>query len=183
LECSNLELTCQAVDNYALLIALGFVPPFKVELGPGKFMHTMPGVVGIDLSKEAAPGCQIYWNLENGIPLPDNCAEYIHSNQLCEHIARDRFIHFMNEQFRVLQPGGLAFHVMPHFLSPYAMGDPTHKNTFSEVSFWYFSINPETGNPFVSDFSDYGIKCSFILEKQEVRPAVDVSVWLRKPLK
>jgi hypothetical protein len=180
---SNTDLICAAADNYARLIALGFVPPFKLELGAGKFAKDLPGMVCLELNEKAGPGCHIFHDLENGIPLPDECVGYLRSGQVLEHISRDRFIHLMNETWRVMTPGALAWHSVPHFLSPYAYGDPTHKNFFTEVSFKYFCINPETGNPFISDFSDYGVECAFILEKENIVPAASIDVWLRKPPK
>lgn len=191
LECSSerlvlyknemVPMVCACVDFYANLLALGFTPPFRLELGPGKFLHTMAGTVGIGLNEKSDPGCQIMWDLNNGIPLPDGCVIWIHSNQVLEHIRRENFIHLMNEMWRVMVHGGKMLHCVPHFQSPYSIGDPTHYNQFSEATFQYFSVNPLNGLPFVEDFSDYGIESKFVLDKQEVRPAIDVQVWMSKP--
>lgn len=181
IECSNPKLLNIAMENYARLLQLGWQFPIRLELGPGKFGPQITDMVKIGLNPSADPGCEIYWNLENGIPLPDGSVIYCHSNQVIEHLKRDRFIGFMNDLFRVMVPGGKVLHCTPHFLSPFAAGDPTHCNLITEATFLYFCTNPETGQPFVADFSDYGITANFILDKQEVRQAQDITIYLRKP--
>jgi len=180
LQCSNPRVQCEAIESYTKLTNLGFVPPFTLELGPGK-CGPMPGVVKIGLNPRADPDSEIYFNLNRGIPLPDECVIYCHSNQVLEHLKRSRFIRFMNDLFRVLVPGGKTMHCMPHFLSPYAAGDPSHCNLFTEATFLYFCIDPNTNRPFTETFSDYGITAAFIMDRQDVRPAVDITVYLRKP--
>jgi len=132
------------------------------------------------LNPSADYHCDWYGNLERGLPLLDDRVGKIHSNQFLEHISRRRLIFFMNECWRVLVPGGTMETCVPHWLSPYAWGDPTHQTVFTEVSFEYFCTRDD-GTPFVDRFSDYGIKCAFVLEKQVVRHNLDIRVWMRKP--
>jgi len=176
---SNTKLQCEAIENYKRLLELGFTPPFRLELGPGRG-GSIPDTVCIGLNPSADPGCQVYFDLNGGIPLPDESVLYCHSNQVLEHITREKFIEFMNDLFRVMIPGGKTMHCVPHWQSPYAWGDPTHYNVFTEATFQYFCQDAH-GNPFIESFSDYGVRCNFILEKQDVRPAVDITVWLVKP--
>lgn len=156
----------------------GYGPYLKLELGPGQDAHPWPS---IGLNPNADPEADIICDLEWGIPLPDESVDEIYSNQTLEHLDRGVFIDHMNEEWRVLKPGGFADHCVPHYLSPWAWGDPTHKNVFTEASFLYFCQDPKTKEPFVASFSDYGIKANFVLEKREVRVRVDVHVVLRKP--
>jgi hypothetical protein len=151
-----------------------------LEFGPGRIQYPIPGTTMIGLNPSADHFCDIYWDLEKGIPLPDKSVDEIHSNQFLEHISRDAFIYHMNEEWRVLRPGGFAVHNVPHFQSPWAFADPTHKNWFSEKSFDYFCVR-EDGTRFVEKFSDYGIEAAFILEDFKMRPQLDIEVTLRKP--
>lgn len=149
-----------------------------VELGPGKKANPSWGSIG--LNKDADPSSDIFHDLEGGIPLPDESVDEFTSNQTLEHISRDNFIFLMNEFWRTLKPGGFMSHCVPHYLSPYADGDPMHRNRFSEVSFQYFCVDAN-GQPFVDSFSDYGIECRFVLESHIVRPRADIAVKMRKP--
>lgn len=137
--------------------------PFQLELGPGK--HDVPDRAKIGLNEKSDPGSDIYWNLNFGIPLCSMCVSHIHSNQVLEHI--DEIIPLFNAMWRVLIPGGTMQHVVPHFLSPHAWGDPTHVRAFSEESFKYF-CKGDDGKPFSIAFSDYGIIANFTLVYQVV---------------
>jgi len=149
-----------------------------VELGPGRKSTGHESEIWIGLDPSADYHCDIYYDLEFGIPLPDESVDLIKSNQFLEHISRDSFIYFMNETWRVLKNGGAAEHCVPHFLSPWAFGDPTHRNWFSEKSFDYFCLRG--GEPFVDRFSDYGIRTRFVLDNMVVRRGLDISVRLVK---
>lgn len=151
----------------------------KLELGPGKIKN--PSWASIGLSEKADPEADIFANLNSGLYyLPDECIDEIFSNQTLEHITNR--IYLFNEMWRVLKPGGFCEHWVPHNLSPYACGDPTHTwPPFSEASFQYFCRDVRTGCPFVEAFSDYGITCAFVLEKHEIRRGIDIHVILRKP--
>jgi len=150
-----------------------------LELGPGRIAQPRPHAT-LGLNESADPYCDIYWDLEDGMPFLDESIDHILSNQVLEHISRDRFIYLMNEFWRVLKPGGRMQHCVPDFRSEYAWGDPTHKNVFTPKTFQYFSTR-EDGTPFVERFSDYGIKCSFLILSHRVRPGVDITVEMVKP--
>lgn len=152
----------------------------KLEFGPGRIdeRHKRPYVT-IGLNESADPFCDIYLDLEYGIPFPDNSVDEIYSNQFLEHLRRDNFIFFMNEMYRVLKVGGFMHHCVPHYLSQWAFGDPTHKNWFSEKTFDYFCL--KGGEPFVDSFSDYGISARFKMKQpMRVRKGVDIKVWMEK---
>lgn len=151
-----------------------------LELGPGRKQEKLPHAT-IGLNESADPMSDIYADLNYGLPfLPDECIREIHSNQTLEHIKRENFIHLMNEMWRVLVPGGIMEHNVPDYRSPWAWGDPTHFNVFTPKSFQYF-CQREDGTPFVERFSDYGIKCNFIMINQFVRIGLDIVVQMRKP--
>jgi SAM-dependent methyltransferase len=168
-------------EDLLLLLSMRYGDYIKLELGAGRRgdppWEKAPWAT-IGLNPSADPHSDIYWDLESGIPLPDKCIDEIYSNQTLEHI--ENIIHLMNECWRVLKPGGFMFACVPHRASPYAWADPTHKRVFVRESFLYY-CQDEHGEPFVAHFSDYGIRCNFILEKCDVRPRIDIHVTLRKP--
>ena len=158
------------------LLQARYGPFITLELGPGKDDNPW---ASIGLNESADPKADIFFDLEFGIPLPRECIAKIVSNQTLEHIG-EGFIRLMNSCWRVLKPGGTFQACVPHWKSPYAWGDPTHRRVFTEVSFDYFCVD-ETGRPFVESFSDYGIVCAFEKVSQRVRPGVDITVILKKP--
>jgi len=150
----------------------------KLELGPGRkqSLLTHPS---IGLNPSADPVADIFWDLNNGIPLPGDCIDEIYSNQTLEHIKRENFIFLMNEMWSVMKVGGVMEHCVPEYTSSAAVGDPTHYNMFSRDSFRYFCIRND-GTMFTDRFSDYGITCRFMMESQEVRPGLDITVRMVK---
>lgn len=167
----------QQEENLAIALDAGFVIPFDVELGPGKHGPAIDRFK-IGLNEKSDPGSHVYWDLEGGIPLPDGCVSHIRSGQTLEHIWN--IILLFNEMWRVLVPGGTMHHDVPHYLSIFADGDPTHVRKFSEASFNYYCVRPD-GKPFVENFSDYGITCAFELTEIDVRPRLDITAWFLKP--
>jgi len=157
--------------------------PLNIEFGPGRQEHRPPWP-SIGLNPSADPVADIWHDLDGpaadkvSIPLPSNSVQSIKSNQFLEHISQ--IIPHMNECWRVLVSGGKMEVCVPHRDSPWAVADPTHKRLFVPESFNYFCIGAD-GNPFVDSFSDYGIRCAFIMEKCVTHPYIDISVVLRKP--
>lgn len=131
-----------------------------LELGPGKSKGCL---AGIGLNEKADPTADIWYDLNGGLPLPDDCVDEIHSNQFLEHLRRKNQIHFWNEMYRVLKHGGKMEHHVPHYLAPASVGDPTHFTQYSETSFQYYCLD-QNGRPFVESFSDYGITARFVLD-------------------
>lgn len=108
-----------AKDNELLALDLGgrFNSPkgYKsVDLQDADFI--------IDLNKT--------WNLE------DNSVGVLRAYHLLEHL--DDPIHFFNEAYRVLAPGGFLLIEVPSIKSPQAFADPTHKTFWSELNFAYY---------------------------------------------
>lgn len=141
----------------------------KIEFGPGRIAEEYRRPHGtIGLTPLADPFCDIYMDLNGGLPFPDGTIDFIYSNQFLEHLQQNSQIFFWNEMWRVLKSGGRMKHVVPHYLSEHAWGDPTHRTVFSPRTFQYYCQRVGTGRPFVEAFSDYGIEAAFVLEKQEV---------------
>jgi len=76
-------------------------------------------------------------------PLADNSVDEAHCSHFIEHLTNldDKWerTHFFNELYRVLKPGASCSLVLPHWASNRYYGDPTHKEPFSEMGFFYLS--------------------------------------------
>jgi SAM-dependent methyltransferase len=141
----------------------GLEKPYFLELGAGRHAAALPDRLCIDIAKD--DGIDIAYDINFGIPLPDECVHTIHSNQVLEHI--HNIIFLMNECWRVLIPGGTVWHAVPYYTGPHSWGDPQHVRAFTDTSFRYYCMRPD-GTPFVENFADYGIECAFELVDQEV---------------
>ena len=52
-------------------------------------------------------------NLREGIPFPDNCFDVVYHSHVLEHFSKERGVFFVQECFRVLEPGGILRAVVP----------------------------------------------------------------------
>lgn len=53
------------------------------------------------------------YDIQHGIPFPDNSFDVIYHSHLLEHLLRENALAFTNECFRVLKPGGVLRVVVP----------------------------------------------------------------------
>lgn len=122
-------------------------PLLRLDLGCGK--NRKQGFIGVDaiafegvdqvlnLVEREAPkpykydGAATAWA---GMQLPfkpwpwaDGSVEEVHSSHFLEHLTGEERVHFFNELYRVMIPGGKATISVPHWSSERAYGDPTHK--------------------------------------------------------
>ena len=86
----------------------------KLDLGCGGSkgnakIHGLEGYVGIDIIDY---GQEMVWDIENGLPLPDNSCSNIFCSHLVEHL--EDFIGIMNECWRVLKEDGELYIISPH---------------------------------------------------------------------
>ena len=70
-------------------------------------------------------------------PFEDDSVGVIRAYHVLEHL--DDPIHFFNEAYRVLSPGGFLLIEVPSAEGAGAFGDPTHKKFFNLLSFEYFT--------------------------------------------
>ena len=103
----------------------------KVDIGGG--LNPYPGYFTIDLRKDA----NIVYDLNDGIPLPDNSVGVLHASHILEHLHDKTKI--MSEIHRVLAHGGWAFIEVPSTDGRGAFQDPTHVSYWNENSFWYYT--------------------------------------------
>lgn len=78
-----------------------------------------------------------------GWPWPDSTVDEAHASHFLEHLTnlggKWERTRFFNELWRVLKPGAKATLIFPHWCSNRYYGDPTHKEPFSEMGFYYLS--------------------------------------------
>ena len=116
--------------------------PKKLDLGcgPGK----KEGFYGVD--RIAFPGVDLVLDFGKGSwPWADNSIEEAHSSHTLEHLTnlQEKWerVTFFNELYRVMKPGGKCSLTIPHWASNRYYGDPTHKEPFSEMGFYYLDKN------------------------------------------
>jgi hypothetical protein len=76
-------------------------------------------------------------DLEQGIPLPDDCVDGVYANHSLEHIGHLDLL--MQEIYRVCRAGASVTVRVPYYTSIGAFKDPTHKRFFTEETFLYYS--------------------------------------------
>lgn len=138
--------------------------PIKLDLGCGNStrraitgMTKDKGWTGVDLP--GGEGADVYCDL--GVekwPWPDSSVDEVNCAHMLEHVPALKRIHFMNELYRVLKPGGKAMITTPHWASCRAYGDVTHEWPPVSEMFWqYLGKAWREQNaphlPFVCDFN------------------------------
>lgn len=119
----------------------------KLDFGCGP--NKRDGFLGVDILD--FPGVDVVFNAgKDKFPFDDNSVEEAHASHFLEHLTNlnDQWerVHFFNELYRVLVPGGKATFIFPHWASNRYYGDPTHKEPFSEMGFYYLSREWRAGN-------------------------------------
>jgi len=118
-------------------------PPALLKLDLGCGPNPREGFEGVDALPFDGKVKHVV-ELRGPWPWPDNSVEEAHASHFIEHLtnlggAWER-VHFFNELYRVLVPGGKATLIFPHWCSNRYYGDPTHKEPFSEMGFYYLSL-------------------------------------------
>lgn len=106
---------------------------YELVLGCGK--HPVDGAVNID--RVPLPGVNITWDLDEGPwPLVDGVFDKVIAEHVFEHV-QDPLL-FMRECHRVMSPGGTLHITVPHWTSPNAFTDPTHRRFCTEQTWDYW---------------------------------------------
>jgi len=103
---------------------------YMLDLG-GR-IATPPGYISVDLLDAG-----IIADLNEPWPFDDNSVGVLRAYHVLEHLADP--IHFFNEAYRVLAPGGFLLIEVPSAEGAGAFGDPTHTKFFNLLSFEYFT--------------------------------------------
>jgi SAM-dependent methyltransferase len=120
----------------------------KLNLGCGKTV--MEGFTGVD-SRDF--GQAVVCDLRDTWKWEDGSVDEVHASHFVEHLTGPERIHFVNELWRVLKPGGKAQLITPHWASNRAYGDLTHQwPPVSEMWFYYLSREWREANAPHNDF-------------------------------
>ena len=142
----------------------------KLDLGCGP--KPKEGYIGVDI-RDYGRSDIIIQDLRGPGPWKwDDCSvDSVWSHHFVEHLKARERMHFANELFRVLKPGGTAEIIVPHWCSGRAYGDLTHEwPPVSEFWFLYLSRSwRESQAPHSCD--DYS--CDFVVDwGVQLRPDV-----------
>lgn len=126
----------------------------KLDFGCGK--NKKEGFHGVDCRD--FPGVDTVCDLRQPWPFESESVDEAHSSHFIEHLTPAERIHFVNELYRVLKPGGTCQLIAPHWGSCRAYGDLTHQwPPVSEFWFYYLSKKWREANAPHND----GYTCDF----------------------
>ncbi len=108
----------------------------KVNLGSGK--DTQEGWINID--SYPFPNT-IVADITTKIPLPDNYADLVYSQDFLEHIDPYKKVAVINECWRILKPGGRMEHYVPNAGSRNDFGSPSHISHWNLQAFDHFDLD------------------------------------------
>lgn len=81
----------------------------KLDIGNGEFKRE--GFIGMD---KLDFGQEIVWDINNGIPLPDNSVSEIYSSHFIEHLREHEIKNFVLEMLRVCKDKAVVQLICPH---------------------------------------------------------------------
>jgi len=114
-----------------------------LDLGCGKTKY--PKSIGIDINKKS--DADIIFNIEEGIPFPNNQFDLVYSSHVLEHINPKKLVFVLEELWRVTKPTGQIIINVPHFSGVGAFTNPSHlRFGFSSQTFAYFQSENEYPN-------------------------------------
>jgi len=112
----------------------------RINLGCGITGYKQ-GFLNVDISPEAKPDIVADVRIVPWTWAEINKVDYIAADNLFEHIEPDTLIKVVKECHRVLKPGGVLWIQVPICTADNldaALGDPTHKNFFTLITFDYY---------------------------------------------
>lgn len=105
----------------------------KLDFGCGK--NPREGFTGVD---NIDFGQKFIVDLTQPWPWKDASVEEAHASHFIEHLTAQQRVHFVNELYRVLTPGGKCQIIVPYWASGRAYGDMTHQwPPVAEMWFYY----------------------------------------------
>lgn len=105
-----------------------------LNLGCG--LKHVPGAVNLDVTAATKPDVVHDLNVRPW-PFEADTFDEVRANDVIEHL--DDLLATMEELHRVCAPGAVVSITVPHYSSPNAFTDPTHRHYFSLFSFHYFT--------------------------------------------
>ena len=92
----------------------------RLDLGTGKGAKRPDGFVGVDIHKW--DGVKVV-DLRKRWPWKTSTVDEANADYLLQYLTADERVHFANELYRVLKPGGKCTIVVPHWCASRAYGD------------------------------------------------------------
>jgi hypothetical protein len=127
----------------------------KLDLGCGQ--NKKEGFIGADIINFDGK-VDVVCDLTKTWPWENESVEEAHCSHFIEHLESNDRIHFVNELYRVLIPGGKCTIITPHWASTRAYGDLTHKWP-PVCEFWYYYLLSSWRKTNAPHNLDY--KCNF----------------------
>lgn len=130
--------TRRAQSKRTIAALLDSGAPIKLDIGGGN----RKGEHGW-LTLDTAEGCDLYWDLIDGIPFPDDSVTSLYSSHLFEHLTVQEALALLHECRRVLVPGGEISVTVPDarlYVDIY-LG---HKSGNAAIFDWEPAVNPST---------------------------------------
>ena len=113
----------------------------RVDLGCGQSKHD--GCVGID--RESLPGVDIVYDINRGIPLERNCAEFVMASHVLQYV--DDWLATMREIYRICKHKAIVCVVVPYAHVSSHCANPHYKHLFTEHSPRFLTRCPEVAVP------------------------------------
>jgi SAM-dependent methyltransferase len=111
----------------------------RLDFGCGP--HPREGFEGVDVRSFDGKVTHVL-DLRKPWPWKDGSVAEAHASHFVEHLTASERVHFVNELYRVLVPGGKCTIITPNWSSCRAYGDVTHQ--WPPVSeFWYYYLLKE----------------------------------------
>lgn len=104
----------------------------SLDIGCGAHKH--PAALGAD--RRILPGVAVVCDLEQGLPFREGSVMSVYLHNIVEHM--DDLIVFMEELYRVREPGAKVYARAPWYASCEALVDSTHVRYITEATFEYF---------------------------------------------
>lgn len=130
----------------------------SLDIGCGANKHS--GTLGVD--RRRLPGVAVVCDFEQGLPFRDGSVTAVYLHHIVEHM-RD-LVAFMEDLYRICEPGAKVYVRTPYYASREAFVDPTHVRYITEATFEYFD-----------DPNYYGLKTNFKIRSTYYK--------MRKPFK
>ena len=143
----------------------------RLDLGCGR--NPRSGYIGVDLRDY---GQTVVADLRAPWPWADDSVEDVHCSHFLEHLTAVERMHFVNELYRVLVPGGSCRLIVPHWASAIAYGDLTHQwPPVSEYWFFYLSKSWRERNAAHNDIyqCDFDTQWTYSLHQNIVQQSPD----------
>ena len=136
--------------------------PLLLDIGGGG----RPGRNGW-ITVDTAQGCDLYWDLREGIPFADATVDAIYSSHLLEHLAFPDGQALLDECFRALRPGGKISVAVPN-ARLYIEGYLGHREIPQNYFGWEPALNRTTAIDAVNYVAYMGGEHRYLFDEENL---------------